>query len=122
MPSPDGKTLFLQLGTLYGPPSIKAEARFTAVFDVSNPARPQQLASIPVGGGSATRDHALTGDGKLLVVPNAVENSVTVIDVADRKALRTFASVGGANRVVTYGAGAGPSKPVGPPAPATASN
>ena len=37
------------------------------------------LASIPVGAGNDTRDHALTGDGKLLLFPNSQDNSVSAL-------------------------------------------
>jgi YVTN family beta-propeller protein len=116
MPSPDGKTVFVEIGTLYGPPNVVAESRFVAVFDLSDPHRPVQLPSIPVGAGNDTRDHALTGDGKLLLVPNSLDNSVSVIDVASRQVVRTIPTVARSFRVVTYSAETGPSKPVGPAA------
>ena len=114
MPSPDGKTVFVEIGTLYGPPNVVAESRFVAVFDLSDPYKPVQLNSIPVGAGNDTRDHALTGDGKLLLVPNSLDNSVSVIDVALRQVVRTMPTVTKPFRVVTFSEGTGPSKPVGP--------
>jgi len=114
MPSPDGKTVFVEIGTLYGPPNVVAESRFVAVFDLSDPYKPVQLDSIPVGAGNDTRDHALTGDGKLLLVPNSLDNSVSVIDVALRQVVRTIPTVTRPFRVVTFSEGSGPSKPVGP--------
>src|SRR5262249_44122806 len=114
MPSPDGKTVFVEIGTLYGPPNVVAESRFVAIFDLSDPYKPVQLNSIPVGAGNDTRDHALTGDGKLLLVPNSLDNSVSVIDVALRQVVRTLPTVTKPSRVVTFSEGSGPSKPVGP--------
>jgi YVTN family beta-propeller protein len=114
MPSPDGKTVFVEVGTLYGPPNVVAESRFVAVFDLSDPYRPVQLASIPVGAGNDTRDHALTGDGKLLLVPNSLDNSVSVIDVGSRQVVRTIATVTKPTRVVTFSEAVGASKPAGP--------
>ena len=114
MPAPDGKTVFVEVGTLYGPPNVVAESRFVAVFDLSDPYRPIQLPSIPVGAGNDTRDHALTGDGKLLLVPNSLDNSVSVIDVGSRQVARTIPTVTKPFRVVTFSEGIGPSKPVGP--------
>jgi YVTN family beta-propeller protein len=114
MPSPDGKTVFVEIGTLYSPPNAKVGSRFTAVFDFSDPYRPQQLPSIPVGAGEDTRDHALTGDGKLLIVPNRLDNSVSVIDIGSRQVVRTIPTVQKPHRVATFGEGVGPSKPVGP--------
>ena len=115
MPSPDGKTVFVEVGTLYGPPNVVAESRFVAVFDLSDPYRPIQLPSIPVGAGNDTRDHALTGDGKLLLVPNSLDNSISVIDIGSRQVARTIPTVTKPFRVVTFSEGIGPSKPAGPP-------
>jgi YVTN family beta-propeller protein len=114
MPSPDGKTVFVEIGTLYGPPNVVAESRFVAVFDVSDPYRPIQLPSIPVGAGNDTREHALTGDGKLLLVPNSLDNSVSVIDIGSRQVVRTIATLTKPFRVVTFSEEIGPSKPAGP--------
>jgi YVTN family beta-propeller protein len=114
MPSPDGKTIFVEIGTLYGPPNIVAESRFVSVFDLSDPYRPIQLPSIPIGAGNDTRDHALTGDGKLILVPNSLDNSVSVIDIGSRQVARTIPTVTKPFRVVTFSEGIGPSKPAGP--------
>src|SRR5215468_8931065 len=115
MPSPDGKTVFVEIGTLYGPPNVVAESRFVAVFDLSDPYRPVQLPSIPVGAGNDTREHALTGDGKLLLVTNSLEDSISVIDIASRQVARTIQTVSKPFRVVTFSEGIGPSKPPGRP-------
>jgi YVTN family beta-propeller protein len=114
MPSPDGRTVFVQVGALYAPPSAAPSSNMVAVFDVSDPYRPAQLPSIPVGAGDGTRDHAITGDGKLLIVSNNIDNSVSVIDVAARQVARTFATVAKPHRAVAFGDDIGPSKPVGP--------
>jgi YVTN family beta-propeller protein len=114
MPSPDGKTVFVEIGTLYGPPNLIAESRFVAVFDLSDPYRPIQLPSIPVGAGNDTREHALTGDGKQLLVTNSLDNSVSVIDVGLRQVVRTIPTVNKPFRVVTFSGQTGPSKPTGP--------
>jgi YVTN family beta-propeller protein len=105
MPAPDGKTLFIQIGTLYSPPNTEVDSRFTAVFDMSDPYRPVQLSSVAVGAGEDTRDHALTGDGKLLVVPNRLDKSVSVIDVGSRQVVRTISTVDKPHRVATFGEG-----------------
>ena len=114
MPSPDGKTVFVEVGSLYGPPNVVTESRFVAVFDLSDPHRPIQLPSITVGAGNDTREHALTGDGKLLLVTNSLDSSVSVIDVASRQVVRTMPTVTKPFRVVTFSEGIGPSKPTGP--------
>jgi YVTN family beta-propeller protein len=113
MPAPDGKTVFVEIGTLYGPPNVVAESRFVAVFDLADPYRPIQLPSIPVGAGNDTRDHALTGDGTQLLVPNSLENSVSVIDIGSRQVTRTIPTVTRPFRVVTFSEAIGPSKPAG---------
>jgi YVTN family beta-propeller protein len=114
MPAPDGKIVFVEVGTLYGPPNVVAESRFVAVFDLSDPYRPVQLPSIPIGAGNDTREHALTGDGKLLLVTNSLDDSVSVIDIASRQVARTIATVTRPFRVVTFSESIGPSKPAGP--------
>src|SRR6266403_657391 len=114
MPAPDGKIVFVEVGTLYGPPNVVAESRFVAVFDLSDPYRPVQLPSIAVGAGNDTREHALTGDGKLLLVPNSLDDSVSIIDIASRQVARTIATVTRPFRVVTFSEGIGASKPAGP--------
>lgn len=114
MPALDGKTVFVEIGTLYGPPNVPAESRFVAVFDLTDPYRPVQLPSISVGAGNDTREHALTGDGALLVVTNSLENSVSVIDVRSRQVVRTIPTVTRPYRVVTFSEELGPSKPAGP--------
>ncbi|MBL6459261.1 hypothetical protein JMJ55_28470 [Belnapia sp. T6] len=115
--APDGRTLFLQLGTLPAPRGTAVESRWLAVFDVSDPRRPAQLPSIAVGAGNAGRDQAMTGDGRLLLVPNALDDTVSVVDVAGRRVAATFQTVPGPYRLGTFGP-EGPSKPVGPAAPA----
>lgn len=120
MPSPDGKTLFVSIGTLYGRDA--AEARYTAVFDISNPRSPVQQASIEVGNHNANRGLVLTGDGRSILVPNNEDNSVSVIDVATRKVVRTFATVAKPGSMVTFDAKTGPSKPVGPASAAPKGN
>src|SRR5260221_13299607 len=113
MPAPDGKIVFVEVGTLYGPPNVVAESRFVAVFDLSDPYRPVQLPSIAVGAGKQTREHALTGDGKLLLVTNSLDDSVSGIDIASRQVARPIATVSRPGRVVTLSEGIGPSKPAG---------
>jgi YVTN family beta-propeller protein len=114
MPSSDGKTVFVEIGTLYSPPNVMAESRFVAVFDLSDPYRPVQLPSIAVGAGNDTREHAMTGDGKLLLVTNSLDNTVSVINTYSRQVERTIPTVTRPFRVVTFSEGIGPSKPTGP--------
>lgn len=105
-----GHTLFLPLGTL-GPASMRSHG--VAVVDVSAPAQPRQLPSIRVGAHNGHRDNALTGDGRFLIVPSNVDNTVHVIDTATRAVVRHFPVVSQPNRVAVFGR-SGPSKPPGP--------
>jgi DNA-binding beta-propeller fold protein YncE len=114
MPSPDGRTVFVSVGTVTGPPGRLSEGRFIAAFDITDPYRPLQLPSIPVGGGDASRALVMTGDGKMLVVPNVIDNTVTIVDVATRTPIRTFSSINKARLAATFSHEVGPSKPVGP--------
>lgn len=108
--TPDGSRLFLPLGTL-GPASARSNA--VAVFDLAVPAQPRQLPSITVGAHGGHRDVALTGDGRFLLVPANVANTVSVIDTATGEVVRSIAVPPGVNRLAAFGT-AGPSKPSGP--------
>ncbi|TAD88867.1 MAG: hypothetical protein EAZ99_12005 [Alphaproteobacteria bacterium] len=110
--APDGRHLFVQLGTLGG--VREARSREIAVFDLGQPARPRQLPSIQIGAGDGTRDHAVTGDGRFLLVPNSLDATVSVVAIATRTVVKTLPTLPRPSRVGTFGA-AGPSKPVGPP-------
>jgi hypothetical protein len=105
-----GTTLFLPVGTL-GAATMRSHA--VAVVDVSVPHAPRQLPSIRVGAHSGHRDNALTGDGRLLVVPSNVDNVVHVIDAVSREVVRHFAVVAQPNRVAVFGA-SGASRATGP--------
>ena len=58
-----------------------------------------------MGAGNDTREHALTGDGKLLLVTNSLDDSVSVIDIASRQVARSIATVTRPFRVVTFSEG-----------------
>jgi hypothetical protein len=111
--SADGRLLFVQLGTIAAPSGQRAESRMTAVFDITNPRRPVQLPSIAVGRGSGARENALSGDGSLLLTTDLLDDTVSVIGVAERRVVARFATVPAPSRVATFGP-EGPSKPVGP--------
>jgi hypothetical protein len=114
--SGDGRTLFVTLGTLGGgSPQQTADARSRklAMFDLSDPANPRQLPSLDVGASNGHRDYAITGDGRFLLVPANRDNVVTVVDMTERRVVRTIAVAEEPNRVASFGA-AGPSIPQGP--------
>jgi YVTN family beta-propeller protein len=108
---PDGSRLFLPLGTL-GPATSRSSA--VAVFDLTDAARPRQLPSIPVGLHGGHRDVALSGDGRFLLVPANVANTVSVIDTATGDVVRTIPVPPGVNRLAAFSPDTGPSKPAGP--------
>jgi hypothetical protein len=112
--SPDGRTLFVQLGTLTSSRAPTDRASHIAVFDMKDPYRPRQLPSIPVGAASGHRGLVMSGDGKMLFSAAKEEGSLTIVDVASRKVVKTLPAIAGASRVVTYDAQGRPSKPVGP--------
>src|SRR5262245_18998274 len=114
MQSPDGKNVFVEVGTVYSPTNVVVDTSFVVVFVLSDPYRPTELHSIRVGAGNDTRDHALTGDGKLLLIPNSLDDSVSIIDIGSRQVTRTIPTVTKPFRVVTFSEGIGPSKPAGP--------
>ena len=96
--APDGRSLFITLGTLNA--AAPDRARHLAVFDLADPTRPVQVASIPVGGNAGHRDGNLSADGRWLVVPNGADGTVTVVDTARREAVRTFRTVDAPSRVL----------------------
>lgn len=116
--SPDGKTLFVQLGTI-APPSHQAgsigivASSAIAVFDIADPRRPRQLPSIAVGRGAGPRELALSGNGRLLLAADGLDDSISVVGVAERRVLHRFATVAAPVRLATFGPD-GPSKPAGP--------
>ena len=55
------------------------------------------VASVPVGRGSEGFD--LTPDGKELWVANALDHTISIVDVAAKKVLQTIPSTGAANRL-----------------------
>jgi YVTN family beta-propeller protein len=59
----------------------------------------------------------MTGDGRSLLVPNALDDTVSVVDVVGRRVVSTFPTIAGPYRLGTFGP-EGPSKPVGPATPA----
>ena len=89
-------------------------SQHVAAFDVATPAEPRQLPSIRVGAHNGHRDLALTGDGRFLIVPDNIDNTVSVIDTLTRAVLRTIPVVATPTRLATFGEATGPSKPAGP--------
>jgi YVTN family beta-propeller protein len=108
--SVDGTRLFVIPGSAS---ATAARARRVLVVDLSDLAHLQQLASITVGASHGDNSNALSGDGKLLFVTNNAETSVSVIDVATLKVVKTYDTHGSAPKVAaTFGTIEGCSKPV----------
>ena len=110
--SPDAKTLFITLAG--GFQVASARVRQVVVVDISSPANPVQLASIPTGASTGHHGDALSGDGKWLFVADNVDNTVTQIDVAARAVAKTIPVRATPQTVATFGSAEGPSPQTGP--------
>lgn len=110
--SRDQKTLYISVGGGFG--VMDARARQEILVDITNPADPRQLASVPVGDSTSHHGDALSGDGKYLFVANTVSNSVTVIDTSNNTVARTIMTQVKPLTVGSFGASEGPSAQTGP--------
>lgn len=108
----DGSLLFVALAPGFG--STGAHVRQQVVYDLSDPAHPVQLESIPVGSSSVQRGTAITGDGTFHYVTNLDDGTVTEIDVETLEVTRTLSTTANPKMVATFGTLEGPSLPVGP--------
>lgn len=109
--TPDGRTLAITVGTLNATQPGRAER--LVLFDLADPAAPRQVASVPVGAAAGHRDAALTRDGRFLFVPGNADASVTIVDLAERRAVRQLAVAAEPNRVAAWSPSAGPTKAPG---------
>lgn len=110
--SQDGSLLFVALAPGFG--ATGAHVRQQVVYDLSDPAHPVQLESIPVGSSSVQRGTAITGDGAFHYVTNLDDGTVTEIDVETLQVTRTLSTTANPKMVATFGTQEGPSLPVGP--------
>ena len=110
--SVDGTKLFLALST----PSSDEAARVRqhVIVDISSPASPVQLPSVPVGASKGGRGSAVSADGRFLFVADPVDNTVTQIDVETLSVARTLPVKEAPLQVATYGTEEGPSLQIGP--------
>lgn len=108
----DGDLLFI---TVSGGFDV-ADARVDqlVVFDTTDPAAPVQLPSIQVGVHTSHSAGALSGDGSTLFVVNAIDNTVSQIDVATREVTRTLDVGEGPRTLTTFGTEEGPGHQTGP--------
>jgi YVTN family beta-propeller protein len=112
----DGKTMFVS--SQAAPPTGSAEPAYSdqlLVFDLTDPARPAQKASIQVGRHSGHRAMALSGDDRHLLVVNANDKTVSQIDVASLAVTRTISLRDTPRQIATWGSVEGPSAQTGPP-------
>ncbi len=109
--TPDGSTLAVTVGTLNAAEPGRAE--MLVLFDLTDPAKPRQVASVPVGKAAGHRDAAITRDGRFLFVPGNQDASVTVVDLAARRAVKRLSVAAEPNRVAAWSPTAGPTKAPG---------
>jgi YVTN family beta-propeller protein len=108
----DGDVLFIP--TSGGFDNADARVDQLLVVDVSDPEAPVQLDSIQVGVHTSHSAGALSGDGATLFVVNAIDGTLSQIDVESREVAATL-DVGADPRVVaTFGTDEGPSYQTGP--------
>ena len=110
--SADGRSLFVAIGGGF----MVADARSNQqlLVDISDPTNPVLKPAIEVGQGTSHRADALSGDGKYLFVTNNVDGTVSQIDVATAKVLRTIKTKDTPLTLATWGAREGPSAQTGP--------
>lgn len=109
--TPDGRTLAVTVGTLNA--AQPGRAGMLVLFDLADPSRPTQVASVPVGASAGHRDAAMTTDGRVLFVPGNADASVTIVDLVERRAVRRLAVASEPNRVAAWSPTAGPTKAPG---------
>jgi YVTN family beta-propeller protein len=110
--SPDGKTLFVAVGGGFMVEDARSNQHL--LLDVSDPTNPVLKPAIEVGQGTSHRADAVSGDGKYLFVTNNVDGTVSQIDVASGKVLRTLRTKDKPLTLATWGVKEGPSAQTGP--------
>lgn len=108
----DGNKAFINVASASGDSASRVSMELA--LDVSDPANPKQIASIAIGSSFGSHGETLTGDGKLLIVANNKDATVSVIDVAAGAVARTLALGNAGKTLATFGTAEGPSHQVGP--------
>lgn len=111
----DGKRLFV--ATQAEAPMGSTNPAYSdreVVFDLTDPAKPAQLASIKVGKHAGHRAHRVSGDGQWLFVVNGEDNTISQVKIADLTVTRTIPLKGKPAQLATWGSAEGPSAQVGP--------
>jgi YVTN family beta-propeller protein len=91
-----------------------ARVRRELVLDISEPAGPEQLASIAVGASTGYHGDALSGDGEHLFVANNMDGTVTEIDPATGEVVRTLSVRDRPEVLATWQEHEGPGHQTGP--------
>jgi hypothetical protein len=112
MISLDSSLLFITLAGGFDVES--ARVRQQLVIDITNPAVPVQLPSIPVGASTGYHGDTLSGDGRWLFVANNMDGTVTQIDAGGLSVVRTWTVATKPEVLATYGTVEGPSIQTGP--------
>lgn len=108
----DGDLLFITVSGGFDVADARVDRLL--VLDTSDPAAPVQLPSIQVGVHTSHSAGALSGDGADLFVVNAVDGTVSQIDVATREVTRTLDVGEGPRTLTTFGSEEGPGHQTGP--------
>jgi hypothetical protein len=108
----DSSTLFITLAG--GFEVAEARVRQQLVLDISDPAAPLQLPSIPVGTSTGYHGDSLSGDGRWLFVANNIDDTVTQVDAVSRDIVRTWQVKTNPKVLATFGTLEGPSVQTGP--------
>jgi hypothetical protein len=107
----DGNRAFINVASASDP---AARVSLQLSLDVSDPAHPRQGPSVAIGSSYGSHGETLTGDGKLLIVANNKDATVSLIDVASATVAKTL-SIGNAGKTLaTYGSAEGPGHQAGP--------
>jgi hypothetical protein len=83
------------------------------ILDTSDPAAPRQLPSVTVGQHTSHSSSALSGDGELLFVVNAIDGTISAVDLSTLVS-RTITVAANPRTVATFGSEEGPSEQTGP--------
>lgn len=102
----DGSRLFVPSGGGFMVTDARVDQLI--VLDTSDPANPIQLASIQTGVHTGHAAGTLSGDGKQLFIVNAIDSTVSEVDVAALAVTRTFTVSMNPRVVATFGKEEGP--------------
>lgn len=89
-------------------------SRVQLVLDVSDPADPEQLASVDIGASLSHHADIITGTGKDVFVANNMDASITHIEAATGGVIKTITVKANPKTLASYGEAEGPSHQTGP--------